>query len=71
MKALNEAERWIVVSLVKNQSLTHLEAIEAVKRVVHDRDTSDPERVQLVCEEIKRLWTETVQPVLRSVGLID
>ena len=42
MKALNEAERWIVVSLVKNRGLTHPEVIKAVKRVarvsiVHER----------------------------------
>lgn len=71
MKALNEAERWIVTALVQNQSMTYAQAIETVKKVLHDGDTTDPERVQSVAEEVTLIWTETIQPLLRSVGLLD
>lgn len=71
MKALNEAERWIVTRLVQNQSMTYPEAIEAGKRVLHEQDTTDPHHVQSVREEVAKIWTGTVRPVLRSAGLID
>lgn len=71
MKALNEAERWIVTAIVQNQGKSYPEAIEIVKKVLHEEDTTDPERVQSVYEEVQRLWTETIQPLLRSVGLLD